>query len=174
VTTIRVTRRGRDPETPDGTPTGLPVSSPGGESIRLALIEPPAPRTTLDGAWWPRTRDLGHELPGLIEELHRRGIRVTRAAYNPAAWDPAPRRLQADGRVIRLGWVRSLDPQLIDLTGDWHRGRVDLLVVPPDTAPDAARRAVAAATDRANHLAPTALLQQEWAVWDSEEGHLRR
>ena len=90
-------------------------------STRLALIDPPAARTTLDGAWWPRTRDLTQELPALVEELHRRGIRVTRVTYNPDLWGPAPRRLDADGRTIRLGWFRNLDRQLLNMTGDSSR-----------------------------------------------------
>ena len=77
----------------------------------LALIDPPAARTTLDGAWWPRTRDLTSELSPLVEELRRRGFTVTRVAYNPDLWEPTARRLHADGRTIRLGWFRSIDPQ---------------------------------------------------------------
>jgi Family of unknown function (DUF5994) len=168
--------------------------------LRLALIDPPAPRTTLDGAWWPRTGRLSEELPGLVEELDRRGIRVRRVAYNPDAWETAPRRMAADGRTLRLGWFRSIDPQLLDLTGDENRGRIDLLVVPPDTAEATARRAFAAASDRANRRTPTAVLAvlqpaaapvppprlpvdrvavgkaspagtEATAVWDSEGGH---
>ncbi|HEX2299590.1 MAG TPA: DUF5994 family protein, partial [Pseudonocardiaceae bacterium] len=60
-----------------------PADGADGGSVRLALIDPPAVRTTLDGAWWPRTRDLTQELPALVEELDRRGIRVARVAYNP-------------------------------------------------------------------------------------------
>jgi hypothetical protein len=130
----------------------------GADDLRLVLIDPPAPRTTLDGAWWPRTRDLGDELPALVQELHRRGIRVTRVAYHPGTWEAAPRRLPADGRTIRLGWFRSIDPQLLDLTGDPQRGRLDLLVIPPDTTAAVAGRAFASASDRANRLTPTALL----------------
>jgi Family of unknown function (DUF5994) len=128
------------------------------DPVRLSLIDPPAERTTLDGAWWPRTRSLSDELPGLVQELHRRGVRVTRVAYNPEAWEPAPRRLAADGRIIRLGWFRSIDPQLLDLTGDSHRGRLDLLVIPPDTSAAAAEQACTAAVDRTNRRTPTALL----------------
>ena len=138
---------------------GTPHRRPGdGDPVRLTLIDPPGKRTTLDGAWWPRTRSLSDELPGLVQELHRRGIQVTRAAYNPDAWETAPRRLAADGRTIRLGWFRSIDPQLIDLTGDTTRGRLDLLVVPPDTTEAAARQAFAAASDRANRRTPAAVL----------------
>jgi Family of unknown function (DUF5994) len=112
----------------------------------------------LDGAWWPRTTHLTDELPSLIAELHRQGIRVTRVAYNSTAWAPMTRRLPADGRTIRLGSFRTLDPQLLNLTGDDRRGRLDLLTVPPGTKRSEARRALSAATDRANRQGPSALL----------------
>jgi hypothetical protein len=79
-------------------------------------------------------------------------------AYNPDLWGPAPRRLDADGRTIRLGWFRKLDRQLLNMTGDLGRDRLDFLVVPPDTTATAAEHAFAAATDRANQQAPTELL----------------
>jgi hypothetical protein len=163
MTTIRRTRVpahpavGTDSTTP-GTAGAPQPRTDDADPVRLALIDPSAPRTTLDGAWWPRTRSLSDELPGLVEELHRRGIRVTRAAYNPDAWETAPRRMAVDGRTIRLGWFRGIDPQLLDLTGDTTRGRLDLLVVPPDTTAAAARQAFTAASDRANRETPTALL----------------
>jgi Family of unknown function (DUF5994) len=163
MTTIRRTRVPAHPavDTDSTMPrtVGTPQPRTGdADPVRLALIDPPGKRSTLDGAWWPRTRSLSEELPGLVQELHRRGIRVTRVAYNPDTWEAAPRRLAADGRTIRLGWSRSIDPQLLDLTGDTTRGRVDLLVVPPDTPAAAAGQAFTAASDRANRRAPTAVL----------------
>lgn len=147
MTTIRCTRRPRRPSDGDH----------GGDAVRLVLVEPPAERSRVDGAWWPRTRSLGHELPALIEELRRRGIRVTRAGYHPGGWDAAPRRLEADRRVIRLGWSRSIDPQLLELTGGAQRGRLDLLVVPPDTTAAAAEQAFSTTTGRADEQPPSAL-----------------
>jgi hypothetical protein len=161
MTTIRRTRlpQLRAADADSRTPKGTPRRAAGDAArVRLALIDPPAERTTLDGAWWPRTVSLGDELPGLVQELHRRGIRVTRVAYNPDSWEAAPRRLAADGRTIRLGWFRSIDPQLLDLTGDSQRGRLDLLVVPPDTPADVVEQAFTAATDRSNRATPTVLL----------------
>ncbi|WP_222263143.1 DUF5994 family protein [Modestobacter marinus] len=155
MTTIRVTRRRTGPATDVDETAVVP---PDDGSVRLALIDPPSARTTLDGAWWPRTSDLAEELPPLVEELHRRGIRVTRVNYNPGTWTSATRRLEADGRTIRLGWFRSLDRHLLNLTGDVTRGRLDLLVVPPGATRSDAGRAFSAATDRANRDAPTALL----------------
>ena len=199
MTTIRVTRRSRSsPAAVEGTAAQSTAAPPDGayeSAVRLALLDPPVPRTTLDGAWWPRTRNLTHELPPLVEELHRRGLKVTRVAYHPDLWEPTTRRLEADGRTIRLGWFRNIDRQLLNLTGDAARGRLDLLVVPPDTMAAAAQRAFAAATDRANRATPTALLEalgaagpqvpaprsappahdiEETVVWDSEGGHLAR
>lgn len=200
MTTIRRTRvPAVDAETGAAKTAATPRRRAGDAApVRLALIDPPAERTTLDGAWWPRSRSLSDDLPGLVQELHRRGIRVTRVAYNPQAWDPAPRRLAADGRLIRLGWFTSIDPQLLNLTGDFTRGRLDLLVVPPDTSAAAAEQASTAAVDRTNRRTPTALLAtlhptgppvprlpadvsagatapggtDAAQVWDSEGGHV--
>jgi hypothetical protein len=189
-------------ESPNPSAAWPPHRAGDADQVRLALIDPLAERTAVDGAWWPRTRSLSDELPGLVQELHRRGIRVTRVAYNPDAWEAAPRRMAADGRTIRLGWFRSIDPQLLDLTGDPDRRRLDLLVVPPDTTAAVARQAFAAASDRGNQRTPTAVLTAlqpteapvppprladdrvaagkadspgvaATAVWDSEGGHLR-
>lgn len=208
MTTIRRTRVTQHPavDTESTTPrtADIPRRRAGAaDPVRLALIDPPAERTTLDGAWWPRTRSLTDDLPALVQELHRRGIRVTRVAYNPDAWEATPRRLEADGRTIRLGWFRTIDAQLLDLTGDLRRGRLDLLVIPPDTTAEDAEQAFTFATDRANRRTPTALLAalhstgspvppqrpaldrvavgkaasegaEATAVWDSEGGHLLR
>jgi hypothetical protein len=93
---------------------------------------------------------------GFGRRVLRRGAHGRRGAADGE--QTAPRRLAADGRTIRLGWFRSIDPQLLDLTGDTTRGRLDLLVVPPDTTAAAARQAFAAASDRANRRTPAAVL----------------
>jgi hypothetical protein len=162
MTTIRLTRRPR----PDATaPRATRVerrhaaTTDATEPNRLALMDQAsARRATLDGAWWPHSSNLSHELPALIEELHHRGVRVTRVAYSPDRWAPAPTRLSTDGRVIRLGWFRTIDPQLLSLTGDLMRTRVDLLVLPPDATEATASQVFAAATAVGNDRSPTALL----------------
>ncbi|MGY1737605.1 DUF5994 family protein [Geodermatophilus sp. SYSU D00684] len=157
-----MTRRPRTPAVDTAEAASRFPSAPprraGADAVRLALIDPVAPRTTLDGAWWPRTSDLTAELPPLLEELHRRGIRITRVTFHPDSWPPTTRRLQTGGRTVRLGWFRRIDRHLLNLTGDLGRARLDLLVVPPSTTAGVAQRAFDAATDRANRDEPTALL----------------
>ena len=89
--------------------------------------------STITGAWAPLTSSLAAEIPELVEELHREGIRIVRIAYNPTRWETAPRAVPADGRTVHLGLFRTLAPDLLILQGT--RGeRVDL-TVPPRAAP---------------------------------------
>jgi Family of unknown function (DUF5994) len=161
------------PVTPDSTPlaSGNPaaVSHDGaGEAadathdagaVRLALLDAvQGERTMLDGAWWPHSDNLVDELPALIVELRHRGARIARVSYHPELWDPAPRRLDADGRIIHLGWFRGIDQHLLGLTEANGRHRLDLLVVPPDMTHADAARAMTEATARKNGRTPTAVL----------------
>jgi hypothetical protein len=134
--------------------------------VRLALVDTAGAATaTLDGAWWPRSRDLATELPPLITVLGHRGIRISRVAYHRDSWEPAPRRLPADGRILRLGWYPGLDPHLVRLTsGGDGRVRLDLLVVPPDLDEAAGRQAMTAASRAGNHAVATAVLADVGAL----------
>ena len=98
--------------------------------------------STYDGAWWPRTGDLTVELLELIAELDRRGMRIERFNYSLESWQPLPRKVAIQGRTVRTGGFRSMDPQVVCLT--WAAGtrRADLLVVPPETDVITAARAL--------------------------------
>jgi hypothetical protein len=128
--------------------------------IRLETLhhDPSERQPTLDGAWWPQSRDLAEEIPALVCELHARGTRVSRVLYNPDSWDSTEHTLVADGRKIRLGWFKSMDPHLLTVTGTAGVDRLDLLIVPPGTAPAAAERAMAAAVAVANHDSASTVL----------------
>ena len=90
-------------------------------------------RSPFDGAWFPRSRDLAVEVPELIAELDRRGVRVERFTYAMDAWQPAPRKLVVDGRVVRTGGFRSMDPGVVCLSWAGGNRLANLLVVPPET-----------------------------------------
>ena len=89
--------------------------------------------SAFDGAWFPRGRDLAVELPELIAELDRRGVRVERFTYALDAWSPVPRKIDVQGRTVRTGGFRSMNPGFVCLTWAGGSRRADLLVVPPET-----------------------------------------
>jgi hypothetical protein len=103
-------------------------------AARLQLtVDRSGQRGMLDGAWWPRSRDLHEQLPSLIAEIRPQGGQISRVSYHPDTWEPAPRTVTADGGTVKLGWFRSMDPHLLTLTGGYRAGRLDLLVAPPES-----------------------------------------
>ncbi|MFC8452361.1 DUF5994 family protein [Kitasatospora sp. NPDC057223] len=58
---------------------------------------------TLDGAGWPRSRDVGAEPPGLVPALTGHLGPVTSIGLNTGAWDDVPAPL-VDGRSVHIGW----------------------------------------------------------------------
>ncbi|MFJ9129722.1 DUF5994 family protein [Streptomyces sp. NPDC102340] len=127
--------------TTTSTHTALP---PPTSAARVALKSSPG-RGLLDGAWWPRSRDLSAELPGLADVLDPLWGRITRVAVNPMLWPVVPRKVTVHDRVMKIGWFTpELDPhKLLLLT--YGTGRFDLLVIPPETDDASAGRLMAAA-----------------------------
>lgn len=102
----------------------------------------------LDGAWWPRSRDVATELPALIEALTAHLGPVTRVGLDTDAWEEVPTRVVVDDRVVHLDSFAVGDDTVLITRGD--NDHFALLVVPPDAAPDAARDAMARAVDAVN------------------------
>uniref|UniRef100_A0AAU2VE59 DUF5994 family protein n=1 Tax=Streptomyces sp. NBC_00003 TaxID=2903608 RepID=A0AAU2VE59_9ACTN len=138
--------------------------APAAPAARVVLKSPEAPRGLLDGAWWPRSRDLVRELPLLIAVLDALGSRITRIAVNPEHWPVIPRKIPVAGHVVKAGWFKAeLDPHKLLLLS-YSGGRYDLLVIPPHASADAAARLMAAATDAGGRpLTASALIAQEEA-----------
>ncbi|MEU9327615.1 DUF5994 family protein [Streptomyces canus] len=121
-----------------------PVAAP---AARLALKTDGASRGLLDGAWWPRSRDLLSELPLLTDVLDPLWGRITRVAVNPKYWPVIPRHVPVDGHVVRVGWFTpEIDPHKLLLLS-YGTGRWDLLIIPPETGAESAARLMAAASD---------------------------
>jgi Family of unknown function (DUF5994) len=102
----------------------------------------------LDGAWWPRSRDIAAELPGLIAELVRHLGPVTRVGLDANAWGELPTRLTIDDRVVHIDSFPVGDDTVLITRGD--RDHFSLLVVPPQAASAAARAAMAKAVEAGN------------------------
>ncbi|MFE7763406.1 DUF5994 family protein [Streptomyces sp. NPDC057438] len=116
-------------------------------AARLALKTDGASRGLLDGAWWPRSRDLQGELPALTDVLDPLWGRITRIAVNPTHWPVVPRKVPVDGHVVKIGWFTAeIDPHKLLLLSH-GAGRWDLLVIPPETGAESAARLMAAASD---------------------------
>ncbi|MFJ3308487.1 DUF5994 family protein [Streptomyces sp. NPDC086549] len=135
-------------------------------TARLALkpLSPSRGPGELDGAWWPRSRDLMSELSALADVLDPLWGRITRIAVNPLHWPVIPRKVIVNGHVVKVGWFTAeLDPHRILLLS-YTAGRWDLLVIPPETgAPSAARLLAAASASTVPQLTATALMTAEQA-----------
>jgi len=110
---------------------------------RLRLKTDPTPTGQVDGAWWPHSTDLAAELPDLFSALVPQIGPIERVGYHLGDWDAAPRKIRFEGAVARLGgyhWQRAATVDVLTA-----RRTLTLRVVPPDTAPDVAQDALAAA-----------------------------
>ncbi len=114
--------------------TALDAGFRGGIDVRVSLRDGAGDgNSAFDGAWFPRSRDLAAELPELIAELDRRGVRIERFTYALDAWAPVERKIVVAGRTVRTGGFRSMDHGVVCLIWDGGARRADLLVVPPET-----------------------------------------
>lgn len=119
------------------------------QTLRLKL-KPKAPTTGyVDGAWWPRSRDLSTELPALLSVLVVRLGHIQRVSYNLTAWDPAPLRITVDGQAVRLGGFHSQHRHTVDVIA-LDRPRITLLVVPPEASEATAHEVLMTAGRRGN------------------------
>jgi len=131
------------------TPPATMVTEQPRQTLRLKL-KPKAPTTGyVDGAWWPRSRDLSTELPALLAVLAIRLGRIQRVSYNLTTWDAAPRRIHIGGHQVRLGGFHAQHRHTVDVIGP-NGSRLTLLVLPPATNPATAHQILMTAGRRHN------------------------
>lgn len=122
---------------------------PGTALLRLATTH--AREGILDGAWWPRSRDIGAELPALVAALTEHLGPLVRVGLDSDAWEELPTRLIIDDRVVHIDSFPVGDDTILITRND--QDLFSLLVIPPHATPDAARTAMARSV-RADNLAP--------------------
>lgn len=120
---------------------------PGHALLRLETTE--SREGVLDGAWWPRSRDIGAELPALLSVLTGHLGPVTRVGLDTAAWEGLPTRIVVDDRVVHIDSFPVGDDTVLITRGD--QDVFSLLVIPPDATPEAAHAAMAQAV-RADNI----------------------
>jgi hypothetical protein len=110
----------------------------------LTLRDPADGGGYVDGGWWPRSLDLVAELPALLTAVEAAGYReVRRVSFALSAWDgQPPRRSTMLNRVVKLGGFRSQNAAEIGLVDSSGWKRITLVVVPPESDPVVARRAL--------------------------------
>ncbi|MEU2851547.1 DUF5994 family protein [Streptomyces syringium] len=116
-------------------------------AARLTLAGPAPGLRRTDGAWWPRSHDLGDELPALLIALNARWGRITRVTVDSGMWPVGPRRMTLAGRVVHLSRCGTVAGRHRICLLSYGIGRCDLLVVPPESPPDEARHLMDEARD---------------------------
>jgi hypothetical protein len=121
----------------------------GRSELRIELrAEPRA--GSVDGAWWPRSRDFQVEAADLVDHFPAEGQRIQRLLFSRPDWDDVVvdgrglRRIQARRGPVKVGSFPSDDTHMVILTMSSDR-RLTIRVLPPEMAADEARRAMQAA-----------------------------
>jgi hypothetical protein len=131
----------------DGT-TVTPATEPSTPRLRLQ----PDASELLDGGWWPRSTDPTAEIPGLVLAMDAVHGPITRVMLHGNDWDSHPRRLAVDGRMVQLGYFASQPAGLLTAVSGRAGARVDLAIIPADTAADTADTAMTLAATSGNHI----------------------
>lgn len=129
-------------------------------SARISLKPHTEHPGMVNGAWWPRSRDLAAELPPLIAALDAAWGQIHRVTVNVRMWPEIPRRLVTGLHTVRVGWFDAEQDRhdLCLLSHSCAPYRWDLVVVPPETDPERAERLMASAADVRNKQTASALV----------------
>ncbi len=145
-----------------------PAPSNGRVPLRLSVSERPG-EGTLDGGWWPQSRDLKVELVDLVDNFPPRGGRITRVIFSPPDWDPAPPRVPVRHGYIKVGSVPYDDTHVVILkTSD--RKDLCFLVIPPDMSPGQGAEALMVAASPGYRHSAASLLATVAEHTDVEAG----
>lgn len=125
------------------TTSNVPTTPSSRSPLRLRMAAQSG-RGTLDGGWWPQSRDLVVEMTDLVDHFPAERGRVTRIVFSPPDWDPGPRRIEVASGYVEVVSLPRADTHLALLTTS--DGQVlRLLVVPPEMSTDEGAEALLAA-----------------------------
>jgi len=125
--------------------------------LRLALSESIG-SGRLDGAWWPRSRNLETELADLVQRMPATVGRIVRAVYSTPDWQPAPRRIRVGDGFVKVGSFPHDDDHRIWLRLS-SREMLQVMVIPPDSSPAMARAAMTTAASTSNRDSAATILK---------------
>jgi hypothetical protein len=124
---------------------------------RLVIAEHLNRRDNLCGAWWPRSRFVAEELPALLSVASRRFRTILGVTLTLAEWPGSDIGHQYCGPRTKLNWygLEARDLAVLHVEG---ARRINLLVIPPDTAESVAISAMLMASTPGNSRTPQQLL----------------
>jgi hypothetical protein len=128
-----------------------------GPRLRLALSESIG-HGGLDGAWWPRSRNLETELADLVQRFPLSVGRIVRAVYSTPDWQPAPRRIRLGNGLVKVGSFPHDDNHRILLRLS-NRQVLHVMVIPPDSSPSLALAAMTTAASPSNRDCAATILK---------------
>lgn len=137
-------------------PLDTPAVPQSREPLRLQLSESPG-RATLDGGWWPRSRDIDLEVADLIDHFPADRGRVYRVLYSRPDWDTQPHSVHIASGRLKTGSFPGDDTHMVVLRMS-TRQDLRLLVVPPDHL--VGEQAMTVAADPANRRSTVQILAQ--------------
>jgi hypothetical protein len=91
---------------------------------RLVFCNRSNSRGGVDGAWQPRSNDLGAELPDLLAVIGSMIGEVRRVVYDPRAWTKTPSRMIRRGVAIAVDPYTMVSSETVYLVGTHSRDAV--------------------------------------------------
>jgi hypothetical protein len=153
------------PPAPAGVPAG-PAAENSSPRVRLTLSTSTG-FSALDGAWWPRSRNLETELADLVDHFPATSGRIVHAVYSGPDWRPAPRRIKVKQGVIKVGSFPTDDSHRILLTLS-SREILHILVIPPHSSPVLALAVMVTAASPGNRDSAATVLQDAQQAEDED------
>lgn len=136
---------------------------PRGSSSRLRFTRRrdlgPRHNPHVDAAWWPRSADLTAELGHLLHDARESGFQATGVAYRlDDGWTAPPDQLAFRARKVKVSGYHNHHRNMITLVDGLSHERLQVVVVPPETPPLLAYRALRIAAYHADPNSGTDVL----------------
>jgi hypothetical protein len=119
------------------TSTQLP-SSPTTSVQRLPLrlrLNPGVGQGSLDGSWWPQSRDLPLEIADLVDNFPAALGQVRRVVFSRPDWDTSPHRVRVARGLMKVGSYPHDDTHQVWLAMMSAETLIRLSVTPPEGSP---------------------------------------
>ncbi|BBY16007.1 DUF5994 family protein [Mycolicibacterium litorale] len=107
------------------------------DSGRLTICDRAPIPGGVDGAWWPRSADLGDELSDVLAVLSRLIGPIRRVVYDTAAWTSAPSRVMHRNHAVAVDAYRLVASDTLYLVGTHSRDALLYVIASDVPAPTA-------------------------------------